>query len=240
MHLLRFTHRRRLLADIAALTTHSSDLQRAKIRERQNVLQRRIDAWIEIQSLYMPAAMSCRQAEGSPESSHETPERTTLFMPSELPQSAACDRKLFQYEWRLRFAQALEILNDLRRHLRLRRSFRKIKDRFTRGVRANTRARGVVASIEETIKMDTQRYRHVRKALEALATRLGDKFGWDGELRELRDEDVREMQEDPNTDSEGRRMLSWIWKMPGVGSLDDSEGSQEGASLDVMHDQNKY
>ncbi|KAF8867888.1 hypothetical protein BD779DRAFT_1482742, partial [Infundibulicybe gibba] len=44
----------RLRRDTALMGPHCTDLQRAKMLERSNRLRRRIEAWIEVQHLYMP------------------------------------------------------------------------------------------------------------------------------------------------------------------------------------------
>ncbi|EMD32307.1 hypothetical protein CERSUDRAFT_68868 [Gelatoporia subvermispora B] len=209
---------RRLREAIAKLGAHSTDLQRAKIKEQQNALQRRLDAWVQIQAVYMLFVPKLRQ-----EAQVSTPEKAQLFMPSQIPAPYVCGIDVLQYEWRLHFAQAFKILDDLRRHLRLRTSLRKLKEHFARGVRTTMRALGVVAKAKEHIKGDSTQYHAARSALEALASRLQVQPGWD-------DEDVREMQSDPDSGvSEGRRSLSWIWRMPGVIAEDDSEGVNEAA-----------
>ena len=50
--------RRRLALDVAEMGPHATNLQQAKIVERSNALRRCIDAWIEIQHLYIPQLAS--------------------------------------------------------------------------------------------------------------------------------------------------------------------------------------
>ncbi|KZT02330.1 uncharacterized protein LAESUDRAFT_762900 [Laetiporus sulphureus 93-53] len=51
---------RRLHEDTDELGSHSTDLQCAKVLERWNTLQRRYEAWSEVQQLYMPAVAILR------------------------------------------------------------------------------------------------------------------------------------------------------------------------------------
>ncbi|EMD32481.1 hypothetical protein CERSUDRAFT_58620 [Gelatoporia subvermispora B] len=195
----------------------------------QNALQRRLDAWAQFQETLMPSAVTLREREKSRPTS---PEHACLYMPSEIPTDVECSTDLLEFEWRLRYAQASETLDDLRQHLRLRSSLCKLKDRFSRGVRTVTRALAIVANVEQRIKSDGQRYRAARTALMALAARLPDKEGWDAHLKALLDQDVREMHVDLDGVSEGRRTLSWIWCMPGLSNADDSAGTQEALRIE--------
>ncbi|EMD32328.1 hypothetical protein CERSUDRAFT_68683 [Gelatoporia subvermispora B] len=188
-----------------------------------------LDAWAQFQEVYMPTAVLLRAKE---KHQPESPENACLYLPSQIPLGEKCDADLVRFEWRLRYAQASETLDYLRDHLRLRASIRKLKDRFARGVRTVTRALAVVASVEQKIKSDSQRYRASRTALAALAACLTDKAGWDTHFRVLLDEHVREMHEDPDAPTDSRRTLSWIWRMPGVSGPDDASGIQEALRIE--------
>ncbi|KAG2130739.1 hypothetical protein DEU56DRAFT_740481, partial [Suillus clintonianus] len=52
--------RRRLCADAASLGPHATDTQLTKILTRSSALQRRIDVWTSIQTLYMPSVANLR------------------------------------------------------------------------------------------------------------------------------------------------------------------------------------
>ena len=143
--------------------------------------------------------------------------------------------KLQDIEWRLRHAQAHDALNDLRRHLRLCSHIYQYKDRFVRGQRENTRARSTIALAQEKVDADAKRYRRARAALVALSPSLG-RTGWEAILQVLADDDVRLMSKGDAQDlshhhsnridreSEGRRMLSWIWRTtPLLVNISDAE-----------------
>ncbi|KAG1729013.1 hypothetical protein EDB19DRAFT_2027845 [Suillus lakei] len=66
---------RRLCADRKTSSQNPTDNQKAKIQTHSNALQCKLDAWIQVQTLYMPAVASLRlraQHDDSPQ--HEMPE----------------------------------------------------------------------------------------------------------------------------------------------------------------------
>ncbi|KAG2032819.1 hypothetical protein BDR03DRAFT_802062, partial [Suillus americanus] len=69
-----------------------TDNQKGKIQMRSNVLQHKLDAWVQVQTLYMPAVASLRlhaQHDDSPQD--EVPEDIILFLPSQLDATTPCD-----------------------------------------------------------------------------------------------------------------------------------------------------
>lgn len=143
------------------------------------------------------------------------PQATLLLLPSSIGKHLPCDLKLQEIEWRLRYAQACDALEDLRRHLCIRTHLYQFKDRFVRGQRPNTRARVIVNSVEHKVRTSAARYRTAHGALCMLAPFL-DKTGWENIVRQLDDVDIRPMTEGEDGETEGRRSLSWIWR---TGSL---------------------
>jgi len=105
--------RHRLALDSAELGPHAS-LQQAKILEWSNALRHCIDAWIEIQHLYMPQLASIRVAAdqeggGKPSAVHDI----ELYLPSRIHSVVHCDILFLQYEWELWYTQAHSTLDDL-------------------------------------------------------------------------------------------------------------------------------
>lgn len=225
-------HRFRLRKDSKALGPHSTSLQRTKIMQRANSLQRRIEAWSEIQHLYMPgAAVLRRRADQEGGGDLVEPADIDLLLPSEVIGRVACDRRLQRYEWRLRQAQAHDLLHDIRRHLLIRTQLYKSKDLHSRGQRHQTKSITALNSIQSRVDDGVARYRQTRRALVNLAGVLLE-TSWENTLRPLADEDVRglDVGQDEET-SEGRRVLSWIWRTEGVGdggAEDSTSGMQEG------------
>jgi hypothetical protein len=195
-----------------------------------------------VQQLYMPEAAILREKDNISTSSRavETPpQHLPLYLPSSITCHVPCSTRIRNFEFKLRYAQAHDALNDLRHHLRLRTYLWTFKTRFQRGQRPNTRARNVIERATHRINVAAAKYRASRSALVVLSPLLG-KVGWESILRVLDAKDVRAMTDDErNMDpkarrkserqSEGRRTVSWIWTTPGVSadenaSLHDSEG----------------
>ncbi|KAF8910492.1 hypothetical protein CPB84DRAFT_1743352 [Gymnopilus junonius] len=156
-----------------------------------------------------------------------------LLLPSSIPGDIPCDYRLKHIEWRLRYAQCGDSLNDLRDALCLRSFILIDKSRFQRGQRQNTRSQGIVERIQAKVAAAVKRYRTARKALEVLAP-ITQQIGWELRLPELKDEDVRPLTQEKSTKakgkgktggsskSEGRQTISWIWTRMG-GEVDFNE-----------------
>jgi hypothetical protein len=210
--------RYRLRADHAA-ERQPTDLQRAKLLERGNALRRRIHAWQEIQQLYMPRVMRLRSLGDS--DTVPQPYELPLLLPSAVMDKVSCDNLLLEHEWRLRYAQAHDYLEDLRNHLLLRTQLYRFKDRFAFGQRAGTRSHTAIAGLEAKIAADAARYRRQRAALLRLGPCLGY-AGWETMLRPLEDTDLTGFGDG----TEGRRILSWIWRVSSSGNATaDSAGT---------------
>jgi hypothetical protein len=81
--------------------------------------------------------------------------------------------------------------------------------------------------VEARIAAAAEKYRAAHAALFALAPVLG-KVGWNVRFRSLNNKDnVRGMTAPKKGESEGRRQLSWIWLVEGVGE-DKDEVVQDG------------
>ncbi|KIL54151.1 hypothetical protein M378DRAFT_53122, partial [Amanita muscaria Koide BX008] len=80
----------------------------------------------------------------------------------------------------------------------------------------NTRSVVVLNRLNSRIGYSVKQYRTMRIRLQRLAEKLL-KVGWDQSLRVLQDEDIRPLDEDDGR-SEGRRVLSWIWRIQGTGN----------------------
>ncbi|KAF9544501.1 hypothetical protein CPC08DRAFT_770046 [Agrocybe pediades] len=179
------------------LGAHLTDSQRTNVRLASNALRRRIKAWIEVEHLYIPATSRIRaqaQARVSEEKRNEPePYDIPLLLPSSLPATVSCDRRLLEMEYQLRTGQCNDALDELRDQLCVRAYVLIDKARFQRGQKANTRSNTTVEQITSKIKQAADKYRTSRKALAALASRL-HKVGWDRDLLVLRDEDIRQLK----------------------------------------------
>lgn len=242
--------RSRLKLDIIHLDGSATTLQLAKIQERKNSLQRKIKVWTAVQHLYMPEVAALRAREDSNASTEIQSYEFALYLPSSLPRRTSCTRKLRDYEFKLREAQAYESLDELRQHLRLRTHMYKYKDKNVVGQRASTRCQNLINRVQRKVNTSTTKYNSARRALEALSTYVGD-GQWRTKLLPLAPEDIRslrdeehdmEMQKKKKKDrdkkaadgtpkvAEGHKVLSWIWKVVGVAGDSEDRGVQEGLS----------
>jgi len=153
----------------------------------------------------------------------DDPQHTSLWLPSAICGKVPCHPRLYDFEWDLRLAQANDALHDIRQSLQLRSHLYKHKDRFVTGQRANTRSNAIIARVQASVIASISRYRAARNALLSLAPFLKKDETWKGTIMELRDEDVREMSVGGRDESEGHRLISWIWKQGGVTSPDMHE-----------------
>ncbi|KAF8874887.1 hypothetical protein CPB84DRAFT_1853471 [Gymnopilus junonius] len=128
---------RRLGVDADLLGIHATDDQKTKLMLRSNTLKRKIEAWIEIQHMYIPSLHLFRsRAADMRDSPTETPPQDIpLLLPSSIPGDIPCDYRLKHIEWRLRYAQCGDSLDDLRDALCLRSFILIDKSRFQRGQR---------------------------------------------------------------------------------------------------------
>ena len=213
--------------------THSTSLQRAKILERSNSLRRRVDAWIDIQHLYVPALASIRlrsdqEGGGKPPAVHDV----DLYLPSQIHDTIHCDVLLLRYEWALRYARAHGALNELRGLLLMESMLYKSKDKYSRGQRQQTWSVNTIRRVRERITACAMRYRKIRTALLSLAKPLVE-VHWESVLRVLEDDDMKSLTSLDNETAEGRKKLKWIWTVKGTGANADAS-TQSGMSNEIL------
>ncbi|KAG2112875.1 hypothetical protein DEU56DRAFT_874348 [Suillus clintonianus] len=226
---------RRLRAEKAGLGIHATDIQEGKVVQRSNSLQRRIEAWVKVQELYMPMIAALRLKNKS-SGVVITPESFDLLLPSQVGRTDPFDLKFQKIEWRLRFAQAHDTLRSLRSNLRAQTAILKYKDRNLRGQGSNTRACNTLKGVDARIEAASTRYQDARRALVILAPFV-EETGWQASLRPLDRQDIRGMSDVLWGETEGRRKLSWIWNMRSAhGDELDDDGSMEGKLTNLfMH-----
>ena len=198
--------------------------------EQRTSFHRRLKRFRQIQTLYMPIV--CRKVAMDP-SSTEAPqviEKTPLYLPSSLSptdRSIGCTIGLGSAELDLRQAQCRDALEQLRTMIHIRSRLVQYKRYDVRHVGPNTRCNELIANHETRITRTADKYRRARRAVLALA---GPGL-WANELRELRVEDLRGLEDDDpetvkrkeeqmrkrrkksklHTPAEGNRVQSWIW-----------------------------
>ncbi|KAI0655655.1 hypothetical protein C8Q70DRAFT_1047143 [Cubamyces menziesii] len=204
---------RRLAQDTKLLHAHATDLSRAHLLERQNILHRKILAWIEIQRIFMPAVSAIRARLADNALTTSSPCDIPLLLPGSACLYIPCSEELLRKEWALREAQAHDALSDIRSRLEVRYHLYHVKDRFIRGQRPNTRMNTCINLLQQKLDTDAARYRAAYAALCSLSPYLKkETSNWHKALNPLQDSDLRHLAEDESASfSESRRSLSWIW-----------------------------
>ncbi|KDQ23596.1 hypothetical protein PLEOSDRAFT_1048381, partial [Pleurotus ostreatus PC15] len=222
----------RLANDSKALGALATEHQRSQLIERRSRLQRRITAWCQIQSLYMPGIVDLRNAAAT-DCSSAAAETIKLLLPSDIIATTPCDSKLIAYEWRLRYGLAFDCLAELRRHLLVLNTMYQSKDSLIRGQHHNTRSNSLIHGVQSRIKYVTNKYRTCRTALVALSQPLEKTGTWENIIRPLLDTDIRGLREGEDTSSsEGRRQLSWIWSSQRTSDAELTEGMNEALRIE--------
>ena len=222
--------RRKLQFNISNLGLHATALQRAKVQERINSLQIRIDSWRDIQAFYIPSVSLLRRQVDGKQASEIKAYDSQLWLPSAIGLHASCDQALRESEWALREAQANDALTTIRQHLHLDSFLIKRKKDWLRGVRANTRSQTVILQNQLKLKAAVDRYRAAFTALSALEPLLNKPAQWRHGLKPLLDDNIRGLPVDGL--GEGHRTLSWIWMVQGVmGGGDQDPGLHDGMLL---------
>ncbi|KAG2029344.1 hypothetical protein BDR03DRAFT_1018510 [Suillus americanus] len=168
-------------------------MQKGTVQRLRNALQRKINTWKRIQTLYTPAVQLIESRVELPSRSAPgmiNPEDSHLWLPSALCSNPIpCDARLL-------------------------------------ATNANTRAQNALSRVEARATAAADKYRAAHTALSSLAHVLG-KVGWDHKYKVLaRKDDIHGMSVPKRGESEGRRQLSWIWLVEGVGD-DENEIVQD-------------
>ncbi|KAK0463310.1 hypothetical protein IW261DRAFT_1554191 [Armillaria novae-zelandiae] len=200
----------RLIDDIKELGAHSTDLQRTRIQQQANRISRKVDAWIEIQKVYMPktSLLRARDDDRRPPGVETHPTRIPLYLPSTALRLGAVDpgpkNTIINDERRLRLAQAHDTLAMLRDHLLLKSYLMIWRQWFSRGQRYGTKANTLMHRVETKISADAARYRRAYAALDVVSTYL-HQHEWKKGLFPLKPEDISGLNSYDDLRSEGHR-----------------------------------
>ena len=208
----------------------------SSVPRKENAHYRKVRLWQETQALYIPAVNTLRIQNNGPESDLGSFDATNvssdssdtdatvnseLLLPSAIGNRIPWDKRLGEYEWLLRDAQAHDSLHKLRANLRLKGYLLKEKKKSARGVRQNTRSQTQINNAVKKVKTAAIKYRVARKALVTLAPILGKDDKWCSELQILRDDDICGLPVEGL--GEGTRTLSWIWTSCPISSDEAAE-----------------
>ena len=141
------------------------------------------------------------------------PENIQLWLPSDLPptsRDSQCVDGLSKLEYRLRYAQALKALHDVRHFLRLTRAL-VLKRQSHIANTQRTKSRGLDDRVKMKLNQAVSTYRTSRGAIAKLAP--NEEFGcWKGTLLELQTGDIRGPGHEQSETSESQFVQSWIWR----------------------------
>lgn len=190
---------RRSISDDLKNQDKMTILQKTRLQGSRTGLFKKIIRFREAQVTYMPGLGQFHETDVSDFQTNA--ETICLLLPSDLDPSLrlkVCVPGLANIEDRVRFAEAKDALDGLRRHLRTRTLLNQAKIKHVTGQIPNTRARGIQDRFDIRVRQCRDRYRLSRSKLLALR----GEGEWTSVLKELRDEDVRALNERERTQEE--------------------------------------
>ncbi|KAK0440544.1 hypothetical protein EV421DRAFT_1737210 [Armillaria borealis] len=222
----------------AALGAHSTDRDRAKVTEGLNRLRRHMDAWFEVQQVYMPGVVVWHAEWNKAQLlARSEAEALRAEAEAEAPQAAGRGRRKKARRSKQQPKVSLEEALDAMQLplflpsaclVRLPQNAKLMDFEFrlreAEAYECLTMMRRLLIYRSHLYKfkdkhvtgqmMTTTRYRKLRNDLVVLADTIeGGKLGWDRQLRELNATDVRPLEEVLPGEMEGRWAMSWIWRI---------------------------
>ncbi|KAI0073201.1 hypothetical protein K474DRAFT_1722408 [Panus rudis PR-1116 ss-1] len=210
-------------------TNKSSSLdEQTHIQQKRNTLYHRIQTWRNTQNIYMSFVPILRsETEPSAEDALEIvpAEELRLYLPSSFqiysnstsgsPSLAYLElpyfKSLMEIERRLRIAQLNDTLDEIRRYRRLLTRVTQFKTMNVSGTgnKPNTRIRTLYGKYQGRINLAAKRYHMAYAAMQ----NLDPQGEWSKQFQYLHDKDISGPGRDNDSDpSEGRYVLSWIWR----------------------------
>ncbi|KAJ8469822.1 hypothetical protein ONZ45_g16756 [Pleurotus djamor] len=172
----------------------NGSLRNFNLSEARKKLSQSLAHFRSVQAVYMPGTFPLLVQRIVPPG--EELEDVPLLLPSSLTaeqRATHCVVDLAPLEYQLRDSQCRSALDSLRNLLFIKSRLLSYKHRHVRHQHANTRARTLITRNEEKIKEQTDKYRAAWKALRSLPSLPSD-----GEWPELKNEDIRCM-DDPDS-----------------------------------------
>jgi hypothetical protein len=167
-------------------------------------LSRGIARFRNLQITYMPISIQVLNNQPTPlQDKEEQPEDVPLLLPSALSelQTIGCVPGLVEIEQKLREAQCVDSLEQLRNHLHMKARLITHKGLHVRHQGPNTRARSLINRNDLKIRQFTMKYQAARVALLALNGDDEATLGW--EL--LKEDDVRCMEDSEELEKRAKR-----------------------------------
>ena len=183
------------------------------LEEQQDLLLKSIKDLRYLQLLYMAGAISLFE-DPDPSSTLECPEDIKIWLPSQLPPASrdeSCIPGLPLLEFRLRRAQALDALKEIRRLRQLYHGLIiKKMSHISSSQGTMTKAKSLFTGYNLKTQNAAAHYWYARTAIGRLDPdeRLER---WKAELQELQKGDIRGPGQEEHEKSESRYTPSWIW-----------------------------
>ncbi|KAK7028198.1 hypothetical protein VNI00_014888 [Paramarasmius palmivorus] len=169
--------------------------QISKIAERRNALCRRISAYEKLRAIYMPGLVQYLEDANLTHFPDDIPpEKTKLWLPSELPQDQVeqiCVPEMKHAEAKLQTARCYDSLDGLRHTLRVKSRMMLFKNTNVRGQRDSGRSREVINRVVARARAFASRYRVARAAYMT----LNGGGEWEKILRVLHNDDIRSLRD---------------------------------------------
>ena len=177
------------------------------------LLAQNIRQYYDCRKVYIPGLASIDHGEDG-DKLESQPEILKLWVPSQIPaenRSTWCLPGIPDLEVHFRYAQADDMLADLRRHIRLLQLARDQNAKHTKSTSSKTRSQGILDGFRGKIKRLASQYKDARQALLALDPAQKLAPNWAQYLLPLNDRDLRPPMRDEAQPSEGQTQYSWIW-----------------------------
>lgn len=241
--------RRDIVSERKVLASGNAVVRKISLEDRDMATRRKIIKWLRVHRVYMrelynntldsaPDEESCLKVETTIMSLNA--EDTIIRLPSALAPAlrALTSPRLALKEIKLRYAQAEDALSNLRRNLRVGAKVFTEQEMQTSGTgtRRNTRMTNLRKRYDMKAALDAERYRAARIALSTLEP---DGL-WQSRFLVLESKDVRPpgRYQDVSDgrkrwESEGRRALTWIWKVQGQAVQSAEEDQNDDSALQL-------
>ncbi|KAJ2921444.1 hypothetical protein H1R20_g15648, partial [Candolleomyces eurysporus] len=217
---------------------HSQDRALLRFRLKSDALILKIEDHYQTIESFIPSTVQLRKSHVP--ATTVAPYELPLWLPSEIGSLAPFDLELGRLEFKLREAQAHEALGKLRRALQRRATQYDVKDRWARGQGMNTRSLASISSLQAEVDESAEEYRKAHRALISLSSVLTEPVNSSllpldkqdvrsmpvesavddlqktvnltRRLRQLDEDDIREIDEPEVGKGNTRRTVSWIWR----------------------------
>ncbi|KAJ6457197.1 hypothetical protein C8R47DRAFT_995822 [Mycena vitilis] len=232
---------RRIHAEVKGVTLVTAD-RASQIQEMRISFLKKFRTFERLQKVYMPGLAVWKEAEEDkrdPDLPPPKAEDLKLWMPSEVPAPSrrqVCRRGLVDVEARVREAQCVDALNDLRTRLHTQKHLVTWRNANSVGKRAATRSATLIGRVGDRIARVAAKYRRARDGLIALKG-----AAYAPQFKELQQSDLNANIEEEsdakarkklarigsskrarNEPSDKKRAFSWIWTVNGGPGEDEA------------------